>query len=150
MSNYRDKGTFWLMDHASNIALAESADNVDGAKAITTLLANGEVVGARVFGHMRIDLSSEEWEKLYNMCDGNFAKIKSNVIAINEICKLNDGARIVHKNLQFAKPALFAEEDIPEDPLWLFRDQRKQEEFRRHCTDSFMKRYSAAKRSQPR
>ncbi len=146
--NYRDKGTLWLMKHSQEVASDLSDSNPVAAVAITLLLER--VSGARAFGHMFIDLSPEEWDKLYHMCNEDPEKLCSNVIAINEIHSHNNGDAIIHKNLRFAKPALFTEEIISEDPLWLFRDQRKRWKFQKECIDKFMSRYAIAKRSQPR
>ena len=148
MNDYRDKGTFWLMGHSHEVALKLSDGNPVAAVAILTLLERTS--GARAFGHMFIELSPEEWDKLYHMCDEDPAKLCSNVIAMNEIHHHNDGENIIRKNLRFAKPALFTEEIIPEDPLWLFKDQKERWKFQRECIDKFMSRYTTAKRSQPR
>ena len=148
MNDYRDKGTFWLMEHSHEIAFNLSGSNPVAAVAITLLLER--VSGARAFGNMFIDLSPEEWDKLYHMCNEDPEKLCSNIIAINEIYTHNNGDAIIHKNLRFAKPALFTEEIIPEDPLWLFRDQRERWKFQKECIDKFMSRYAIAKRSQPR
>ena len=148
MNDYRDKGTFWLMDNAHEVALNLSGGNPVAAIAITMLL--GKVSGARAFGHMVIDLSPEEWDKLYHLCNEDAEVLCSNIIAINEIHSHNNGDSIIHKNLRFARPALFTEERIPDDPLWLFRDQKERWKFQRECIDGFMSRYAASKRSQPR
>ena len=148
MNDYRDKGTFWLMEHSHEVAFNLSGSNPVAAVAITLLLKR--VSGARAFSHMFIDLSPEEWDKLYHMCNEDPEKLCSNVIAINEIHTHNNGDAIIHKNLRFVKPALFTEEIIPEDPLWLFRDQRERWKFQKECIDKFMSRYAIAKRSQPR
>ena len=148
MNDYRDKGTFWLMEHSHEVALKLSDGNPVAAVAVLTLLERTS--GARAFGHMFIELSPEEWDKLYYMCDEDPEKLCSNVIAINEMHSHNNGDAIIHKNLRFAKPALFTEEIIPEDPLWLFRDQRERWKFQKECIDKFMSRYSIAKRNQPR
>ena len=148
MNDYRDKGTFWLMEHSHEVAFNLSGDNPVAAVAITTLLERTS--GARAFGHMSVDLSPEEWDKLYHMCDEDPEKLCSNVIAINEIHSHSNGDSIIHKNLRFAHPALFTEETILEDPLWQFRDRKERWKFRKECIDKFMSRYSVAKRSQPR
>ena len=146
MNNYKEKGTFWLMDHAHEVALDLSGSNPVAAVAITLLLERTS--GARAFGHMCIDLSPQEWDTLYHMCDEDPKRLISNVIAINEICSDMNGERLIHKNLGFVKPALFTEEEIPEDPLWLFRDQKDRWGFRRECIDKFKRCYTAAKHRQ--
>lgn len=150
MESYRDKGTFWLMDHRHEIAANLSSGNPVAAVAIVTLLET--IDGARVFNNMRVELSPEEWDKLYCMCNEEYETLCSNIIAIGEICHHHDGERIIHKNLQFVKPALFTEKVIPEDPLWLFKgsERGRRWEFQRECIDDFMRRYAIAKHSQPR
>lgn len=148
MNDYRDKGTFWLMDHAYEVALDISDNNPVATIAIAMLLTR--IAGARAFGHMHINLSPEEWDKLYHMCNEDSEKLCSNIIAINEIHSHNDGDKIIHKNLGFKRPALFTEEIISDDPTWLFRDQKERWAFQRECVNNFMSRYAIAKRTQPR
>ncbi len=136
------------MKHSHEVASNLSDSNPVAEVAIMLLLEG--VSGARAFGHMFIDLSPEEWDKLYHMCNEDPEKLRSNVIAINEIHSHKNGDDTIHKNLRFAKPALFTEEIVSEDPLWLFREQRERWKFQKECIDKFMSRYAIAKRSQPR
>lgn len=137
MHNYRNKGTFWLMDHRHEVALDLSKNNPNAAVAITLLLE--DIGGVRAFGCMNIDLSPEEWDKLYHMCDGDSRKISSNVIAINIIANNHEygGERKIHKNFESKNPVLFTEELIPDHPLWLFKDYKDREKFEEECAFKF-------------
>lgn len=146
MDNYRDKGTFWLMDHAHGVAFNLSDGNPVAATAILTLIEN--IKGARAFGNMQIDLSPEEWDKLYHLCNEDPELLSSNIIAINMIRSYNNNAAaIVHKNLKFASPALFTEK-VMEDAHGLCGNALFKAA--KQCNDDFMSRYSVAKRHQPR
>ncbi|MBR1939689.1 hypothetical protein IJ847_03065 [Candidatus Saccharibacteria bacterium] len=143
MNNYRDKGAFWLTCNAHKVALELSGGNPVAAVAITVLLER--INGARVYQRMKMDLSPEEWDKLYHLCDEDPDKLHSNVVAINEIYSRWNNAGVIHKNLGFASPVLFTEEIYLEDPEREIRDWTKRKLFREHIVDAFMVRYSCAK-----
>ena len=144
--NYRDKGAFWLTGHAHEVANELSGGNPVAAVAILTLIER--IKGARAFGKMLIDLSPEEWDKLYHLCNEDPEALCSNVIAINMIRSYhNDAEMIIRKNLQFAHPALFTEKTL-EDTHGLCGNALFKAA--KQCTEEFMPRYSAAKRNQPR
>ena len=147
MDNYRDKGAFWLTANAHAVALALSGGNPVAAVAITTLLER--INGARVYRHM-IDLSPEEWDTLYHLCDEDPDKLHSNVVAINEIYSRWNNAGVIHKNLGFARPVLFTEEIYLEDPERAITNWTERRLFRERIVDAFMLRYSCAKARQRR
>ncbi len=132
------------MEHSHEVAFNLSGSNPVAAVAITLLLER--VSGARAFGKMLIDLSPEEWDKLYHLCDEDPEALRSNVIAINMIRSYhNDAETIIHRNLRFAHPALFTEKTL-EDAHGLCGNELFKAAKR--CTEEFMPRYSAAKRNQ--
>lgn len=146
MDNYRDNGAFWLTSNAHEVALALSGGNPVAAVAITALLER--INGARVYQHMQMDLSPEEWDKLYHLCDEDPDKLHSNVVAINEIYSRWNNAGVIHKNLRFASPALFTEEIYLEDPERAITNWTERRLFRERIVDAFMLRYSLAKARQ--
>ncbi len=148
MNNYRDNGAFWLTCHAHEVAIELSGGNPVAAVAITTLLER--LNGARVYQRMKMDLSPDEWDTLYRLCDEDPEKLHSNIVAINEIYSRWNNAGVIHKNLRFASPALFTEEIYLEDPERAITDWTKRKLFRERIVDAFMLRYSLAKVRQPK
>ena len=146
MNNYRDKGAFWLATNAHAVALELSGGNPVVAVAITALLER--INGARVYQRMKMDLSPEEWDTLYHLCDEDPAKLHSNIVAINEIYSRWNNAGVIHKNLTFASPVPFTEEIYLEDPERTITDWTKRRLFRERIVDAFMLRYSCAKARQ--
>lgn len=146
MDNYRNKGAFWLTANAHTVALALSGGNPVAAVAITALLER--INGARVYQHMEMDLSPEEWDTLYHLCDEDPKKLHSNVVAINEIYSRWNNAGVIHKNLGFASPVLFTEEIYLEDPERAITNWTERRLFRERIVDAFMLRYSCAKARQ--
>lgn len=148
MNDYRDKGAFWLTCHAHEVALELSGGNPVAAVAIETLLER--IDGARVYSRMKMDLSPEEWDKLYHLCEEDPEKLHSNVVAINEIYSRWNNGGVIRKNLGFASPALFTEEIYLEDPERAITDWTKRKMFREEIVSAFMVRYSCAKACQRR
>lgn len=146
-NNYRDKGAFWLTCHAHEVAIELSGGNPVAAVAIELLLERIE--GARLYQHMKMDLSPEEWDTLYHLCDEDPDKLHSNVVAINVIYSRWNNAGVIHKNLGFASPALFTEEIHLKEPEqianWIERKLLRED-----IVNAFMLRYSCAKVSQRR
>jgi hypothetical protein len=142
-NNYRDMGAVWLSDHAHEVALNLSDGNPVAAVAITTLLSSIE--GARAYKHMKMDLSPDEWDTLYHLCDEYLAKLYSNVIAINEIYARWNNGGVIHKNLGFASPALFTEKICFTDPERDIKNGTQRYLFRQRIVDDFLLRYSHAK-----
>ncbi len=147
-NNYRDKGAFWLTCHAHEVALELSGGNPVAAVAIELLL--DRIDGARVYQHMETELSPEEWDTLYHLCEEDPDKLHSNIVAINEIYSRWNNAGVIHKNLGFASPALFTEEICLKDPEREIKNWTERRLFREEIVDAFMLRYSCAKVSQRR
>jgi len=145
-NNYRDNGAFWLSCHAHEVALELSDGNPVAAVAIALLL--GRLEGARLYKHMKMDLSPDEWDKLYRLCDEDPDKLRSNIIAINVIYSRWNNAGVIHKNLGFASPAIFTEEIYLEDPERAIKSWTERAQFRRRIVDDFLLRYSRAKAHQ--
>lgn len=142
MKNYKNESSFWLMEHARDIALEMSYDNADAIVAITALLS--DVKGAQAFKDMVVVLNSEEWAKLYHVCEEDTKKLISSVIVIN--C-LSDG-NLAHANLRLKIPAAFVTEVIHDNPAemtggnkWILEKRLREE---------FLARYRLAKVSQPK
>lgn len=144
-NNYRDNGAFWLSCHAHEVALELSDGNPVAAVAIALLL--GRLEGARLYKHMEMDLSPDEWDKLYHLCDEDPDKLYSNVVAINVIYARWNNAGVIRKNLGFASPALFTEETYLKDPEQI-KNWTERRLFREDIVNAFMLRYSRAKACQ--
>ena len=95
-----------------------------------------------------MDLSPEEWDTLYHLCDEDPAKLHSNIVAINEIYSRWNNAGVMRKNLTFASPVPITEVIYLEDPERTITDWTKRRLFRERIVDAFMLRYSCAKARQ--
>ncbi len=128
-----------LMENAKEIAEKTARGNVAAMLAIETLLKDYD--GAQAFKEMSIMLTSEEWGKLYSICEEDPSRIVPSVIVIN--CMRDD--LIVRRNLRLKYPAQFAIEPIEDyfqlagNAKWLV-DKRLRE--------AFIKRYNDAKNCQ--
>lgn len=141
MRNYRDESTFWLMENAQKVAANTFHDNVDAIVALSTLLSN--VDGAQAYKAMKTELNSEEWAKLYRVCEYDTAKLVASILVINA---LSDPG-LARANLRLKIPAQFATGPIePTHKMiggekWVYEKQLREE---------FLARYRLAKIDQPK
>ena len=142
MTNYKSESSFWLMENAREVALKMSSDNADAIVAITALLS--DVKGAQAFKNMVVELNSEEWAKLYHVCEEDTEKLISSVIVIN--C-LSDG-NLAHANLRLKIPAQFVTEAIHDNPSEMIGGNKWVLE--KKLREEFLARYRIAKVSQPK
>lgn len=142
MNNYKNESTFWLIEHANDVALEISHDNADAIVAIAALLS--EIKGAQAFKEMRIELTPEEWAKLYRVCEEDTGKLISSIIVIN--C-LSD-ASLARANLRLKIPAQFVTQTIHNSPSDMFGGSKWL--FEKKLREDFIARYRLAKVSQPK
>lgn len=136
---YQNESAMWLIANAHEVADIMSVGNASAYLALKELLKTSD--GARAFKEMKISLLTEEWGKLYTLCEENLDLIASSVIVIN--CLLDENS--IHENLKLKYPARFVLEPIT-DYYKLAGNEKWVTEKR--LRENFVKRFKEAKISQ--
>ena len=142
MKDYKKESPFWLMEHVNKVAYEIGGHSAGAIVAIQCLFSS--VDGATAFREMKIDLTADEWDKLYHLCDCNTAMLISSVIAINTLSDYN----VAHANLRLEVPAQFVTEPIRENIHLMVGSEKWRLEKR--LREEFLARYRLAKVDQPK
>lgn len=134
--NFKKESVFWLLNNKHMVATILSGGNTNAYAAVTALLENSD--GAQAFQDMKTELSAEEWEKLYRLCENDNNRVVASVIVMNSL--VDD--QLIHKNFELKYPAVFSYVSING-----FYNLGSNERWRitKQLREDFLKRFKEAK-----